>query len=837
MEHMSAGTFEYCYNLKKIIIYSKDVEYSGNVIRSCPNVTLYGYLGSTTEAYAKANNIPFVPLDGEAEHDVAFTMNKSTALVGEEVTFVITVPGATELKLLADAGTDSAYEETFAATGDKTTYIRAFSQDGVRSIQFSALVNGEWTEPCEAQTLTLTSLGQLGQPVVSIESPVYTNQAFSATWTAVENAQSYALHVTLSGMETWSGATADTNFTIPGTAVASAGNYCLLVQPVAVGYSQNEGACDFTVTVRPPEKAGPVTYRNVSDGDILTGDTVTVKWNAAANTASYLVSLRDTTTDTVLLPQTDVGMQTAHPLPTLTAGHSYRFWVAAIPAGVTYAGNPELCSAKEVEFSWRSVPAFTITSLDAPGALGEPVTVSWEAPVWPLEPGLTPDYYVVWWYGPGLENGIPQMVAQGETLTSTLPGELTGQPGAYRVAVYACMYDSWAEVHSMTEATFTVAPETDGAITAIYLNERNVTNEHRYTFTGTLTYIVRTSGPASGVNVQRNGASIGAMTPWGQADDGSCDWLFSLNVRIPEGVHVLTFVTEDGTSTAITNIAGITRSDPETIMYTSIEDAQLRTWPATTIGSPVLLTRNTSMLVRGYCGDYAYVQIDGVNRFLLKDHLWPYELTEMRAGEWFFEVRSNSMFVYSEQMEDNLGEFVLVMAEGSPTANLRTLRAFEEPEHVFTYQPSVRYYNQLFSFDRDLELDEGKQYHFAVVPKGTPVSSVTSFMFSYTLQSESIITSPTDGAWIDLWNGEPLELRWRLHDGCTEYTVQIYVNMDLPYGMVPTPIFSETYAVQDIQLNSTTGRVILTAADFAELQQNANIASDLLALRICITAH
>lgn len=69
---IGAGAFSGCTNLKKLVIPSSVTEIERNqnyedVFQSCDNLTIYGYIGSYAETYAKENNIPFVSLDGTAD--------------------------------------------------------------------------------------------------------------------------------------------------------------------------------------------------------------------------------------------------------------------------------------------------------------------------------------------------------------------------------------------------------------------------------------------------------------------------------------------------------------------------------------------------------------------------------------------------------------------------------------------------------------------------------------------------------------------------------------------------------------------------------------------------
>lgn len=292
-------SFAYNYDLADVYIYNSNAVFGDDVFHSA-TPTLHGYTGSTTQAYAEQYGLNFVPLDGESEDPdptvkpdeteepeitptpgpqeaIAFTLAPDTITVGESVTFVITAPGAEQLKFIADAGTDSAFEETIPADGDVTTYTRTFTKAGARSIQFSALVDGAWTDPAPAQTVTVNSLGQLGKPTVTVQEPVYLGEGFTASWTAVEHAQQYVLHLTLEGVETWTTTTAETSAAIPGSAVTEEDTYILLVQPIADGYSQNEGSAAFKVTERPALN-GTVTIETLyAVGGTLSSGEIVVK--------------------------------------------------------------------------------------------------------------------------------------------------------------------------------------------------------------------------------------------------------------------------------------------------------------------------------------------------------------------------------------------------------------------------------------------------------------------------------------------------------------------------------------------------------------------------------
>jgi len=58
------GSLQSCSNLKEVIIYNPSATFDQYIFSNChSDLTLYGYVGSTTETYANANNIPFVALE------------------------------------------------------------------------------------------------------------------------------------------------------------------------------------------------------------------------------------------------------------------------------------------------------------------------------------------------------------------------------------------------------------------------------------------------------------------------------------------------------------------------------------------------------------------------------------------------------------------------------------------------------------------------------------------------------------------------------------------------------------------------------------------------------
>ena len=89
ISEINALAFYQCTNLLKAAIYNKNVIISANAFLNCHDgFTLYGHVGSTTESYAKENNIPFVDLNsipsytpGELNGDGVIDMNDAILLL------------------------------------------------------------------------------------------------------------------------------------------------------------------------------------------------------------------------------------------------------------------------------------------------------------------------------------------------------------------------------------------------------------------------------------------------------------------------------------------------------------------------------------------------------------------------------------------------------------------------------------------------------------------------------------------------------------------------------------------------------------------------------------
>ena len=694
---------------------------------------------------------------------------------------------------------------------------------------------------------------------------------------------------------------------------------------------------DVTLNVLEQGHLANFSFENISAGDILVDDMPQAVWAPVLDASYYVVSLRDLSTEELLVERQEIGSATTFALP-LTAGHRYRLWAAAVPKDQT-ADSP-LCGTAQVEFSYRTVPEFAVTGVQTNAMMGHPVTVTWDAPVWAASEALQPDSYVVWWYGPGLGDGLAIELA-GDAVSCTLPGEKLTQSGSFQVAVYACMYESWGAVHGVADGSFAVtAPNVsvdrvavkdnqlasgemtaygvvdgveairvellkngevvtlsngescvlldaaareyavtllhgqldenseytvrvrgylfradasngvnavceavgqvkleDCAIIRIVHGERDVTNAYRYGYTGSRTYSVFTDGYAGGVKVYVDGKLIGEAERK-ERDSATGEYRWEATLSLAEGVRTILFRTSDDTSEQKTHLACVYNLT-DAVQYAGTQGAQARTWPATWSNVSLELLPNTEVLVKGRCGTWAYVEINGREYFIPAQSLSETALEQFQSGSWSFKVVDNgaAMFISSDKMPQMDGKYKLVMAEGYPAAKPETMREFASAADLFVYNSSTQNFNQKFSFADDLRLEKGKTYHFVVVPQETKLSQILSYMMTYTYQPEGIVVKPLSGDLVDVWNGVDLEMEWGAYSGAVKYRVEVYATLQAADGGVQTiTLLDQTFDAKAIKLTDATCGYTLTCEDIAGMIDESSRGQS-IPVRIQITAY
>lgn len=100
--------------LREAKITRTDIMIENKAFGSCDNLTLYGYTGSTVEAYATANNIPFVALDGGT------TTTSTTGQGSSTTTTTVTTQGSSGTILLGDVTLDGRVDISDAVLLNKS---------------------------------------------------------------------------------------------------------------------------------------------------------------------------------------------------------------------------------------------------------------------------------------------------------------------------------------------------------------------------------------------------------------------------------------------------------------------------------------------------------------------------------------------------------------------------------------------------------------------------------------------------------------------------------------------------------------------------------------------
>lgn len=81
VQKIERDAFSGCFNLEKIKVYSRTVQIEADAFYSCPNICLYVYEGSTSEAYAQKYGLSYVLLDGSTDNRPTYLKVKS--MIGE----------------------------------------------------------------------------------------------------------------------------------------------------------------------------------------------------------------------------------------------------------------------------------------------------------------------------------------------------------------------------------------------------------------------------------------------------------------------------------------------------------------------------------------------------------------------------------------------------------------------------------------------------------------------------------------------------------------------------------------------------------------------------------
>ena len=240
-------------------------------------------------------------LPSETSSNISFSIcqngnNISSAIVGTEIDFSVISTSGSWVRLVVDG---KAYEE-YPVYNGQTSFSRAFSSAGTRSIQFESFVDGAWSEISPAQTLVVTSSGTLTAPVIN-NIPNYvigTQNGVMISWSRVKNATKYTAYLYNDNTRLWPESMNDTlstttnglSIVIPTDYLRVSGTYNIQIVASGEGYSSATGTCDFlvtdtaeTISLLPPEQGTTLPF----------GDPFTVTVVSSLNDAYFKVSCKD----------------------------------------------------------------------------------------------------------------------------------------------------------------------------------------------------------------------------------------------------------------------------------------------------------------------------------------------------------------------------------------------------------------------------------------------------------------------------------------------------------------------------------------------------------------
>ncbi len=128
--HIGSDAFTYCTNLVGVTIPASVIFIPNWSFDECPNLTIYGYTGSTAETYAKENNIPFQPL---AEPVITVIASGTCGAQGDNLTWKLTSDGTLTISGTGAMADWVSYDAT-PWSNYKSSIKRVVIEKGVASI-------------------------------------------------------------------------------------------------------------------------------------------------------------------------------------------------------------------------------------------------------------------------------------------------------------------------------------------------------------------------------------------------------------------------------------------------------------------------------------------------------------------------------------------------------------------------------------------------------------------------------------------------------------------------------------------------------------------------------
>lgn len=355
----------------------------------------------------------------------------------------------------------------------------------------AGFVDSPWSATLTQAT---TSLGTLVAPT-GLAAPSATGTTIDVTWNEVENATSYTVEWSPTGLGTWTPATtSSTSYTITGLTIGSA--YDVRVKATAPDWTDSPWSVTIGASTD-PQLVVPTGLASPSQ----TGNTVVLTWNDDPSATTYVVrhSPAGAGTWTELAPVGTDGTTVTG----LTASTSYDFQVKAQASGfvdspwtasltestAALLATPVLSSPSQTDtsvvLSWTTVPNATSYTLQwAPTAGGQwtamPNTSNTTQTVTGLTAATSYKFRVLahaagWtdsaWSAELTQSTAaamlaPANLAAGTSTTTTVPLSWDAVAGAdsYTVGVRLSPSGTWEEHSEITGTSTTVSDLTPGTL-------------------------------------------------------------------------------------------------------------------------------------------------------------------------------------------------------------------------------------------------------------------------------------------------------------------------------------------------------------------------------------
>ena len=218
---------------------------------------------------------------------VDFRMQNDAIRQGKTAVFDVYTQNAEKIQLIVDG----VKYETYVVTGDPQRVERVFEQAGERMVQFRAYGKGLWSEPCEAQKLTVSELGRMPAPQVSNIAPneILLDADRTVYWSIGEDEDEvgldyYQFELQRRTGEGWESVSRENVGHNTGRNLRDllnrVGEYRLIVTAVAQGT-----AASAETTVEFAYRTIPAFSLTAIENDERIGTPVTVRWEAPVWTA------------------------------------------------------------------------------------------------------------------------------------------------------------------------------------------------------------------------------------------------------------------------------------------------------------------------------------------------------------------------------------------------------------------------------------------------------------------------------------------------------------------------------------------------------------------------